>query len=581
MKIESRLVSWWIPAFAVTAVSIALFGATARLDPEPYHDGSQVPAAIGVARGLHVHEDVFSAYGFVTAWLQGFAVEVFGSQLIVIRLFTAVVTSIVALLLFLFTKYVTKSTVLALAASLVWVVTWPGISVEWGTPFLPWPSNLFLLWQISAIMLVACTLLNNSRRSLVLIAAGSMTTLAVLTRINYGAALAAALLITALLFARQAGWRAKDWGFLSVGVFITLTIPLIILAAQGSLIAFIDQSIVGALKGEAIVKPTEWFYIENGYLWGSLLLIIALSILWLSSSWNWIKPSFFVVLTVLTTVGLTIWASTAIPGSPLRELILSRLTWSPALDIQAMQPLYLIAVITIFSTVALVVVLVKNRISNSEHHSRSQQVPRTRVLVTLLITTGAASLIQLYPVADPNHLWWAAPIPIILLVFMVREVKPSKRRNALLAALLLPPLLIAPFTIWIHFSAPRIEIQGNVLTGMMVDQKYANSYAQMDILLEGIAPRSTEFLCKEGLFSVWNGEYLSSGPGYVDYAYELDSAASSTESTTTILCLPWGNETTAESYAQENGLLISEKTGDISLSYFSDIQVFRLEKSTK
>lgn len=581
MKFTTRINSLWIPPTAVTAFSLVFFGASARLDPEPYHDGSQLPAAIGVADGLRVHEDVFSAYGFLTAWLQGMAVEIFGAQLLVIRFWTSVVSSVVALLIFLFTRYVTASTWISFTTSLVWVVTWPGMSVEWGTPFLPWPSNLFLVWQLSATFLVAHSLLSDERRKISLFAAGSLITLAVLTRLNYGTALALALLISALIFARRAGWRPKDWGFLAAGVSVTIFLPVILLLEQRSVNAFIDQSIIGALKGEAIVKPTEWFYIENGYLWGSFLLLITLLLLWLASTCKLISPKFFILLTCIATLGLTIWASAALPGSAIRETILSKLTWAPAIDIQAMQPLYLIAVLTVLAFLALLILLVKNLLPNTSQTPYSQKLRRSQVLVTLLTTTSAASLIQLYPVADPNHLWWAAPLPLIFVVYAVSELAPQHLRNALLAVLLLPPLLIAPFTAWAYFSSPRIELRSNVSAGMLINPDYADAYAQMDRLLSEIDPRSAQFLCKEGLFSVWDGEYLASGPGYVDYAYELDSASTPTESDTTILCLPWGSRHLALTYSQENGLTIADETDEISLSYFSDVQVFRLEGSPK
>lgn len=566
---------------AITLISLFLFTASAFLDPEPYHDGSQLPPAIASANGLNIHSDVFSAYGTFTPWIHGFAVNTLGANLLSIRIFTAFITAFATLLLFILAFQVTRSTAIASGVSLVWVATWPGRAVIWGTPFLPWPSNIFIVWQILAILLTLRALTSQKHRKLMLSGAGAATSLAVLTRLNYGAALAIALLVTALIFHKRVQWKASDWGVLAISSSIVFLTPLGILATQGTFVPFVDQSILGPLEGNAIVEGTEWFYIENGYLWGSLLLILTLAALWVLGSWHAIPKKWFVVITITAIIGLSLWASSAIEGTALRELILSRLTWQPALDIQAMQPLYFMAILTMATLFSLVLIGLMRLIKRGNNSDSSALTNRKQLLIVLLTTTGAASLVQLYPVADPNHLWWAAPVPLVLLVFMLSQIENSRVRVALLSATLLPPLVIAPATAWTYFSQPRTQLAAGVVSGMWVQDRYINGFLEADRVLTGIESRSAEFQCKEGLFSVWDGNYLASTPAYVDYAYGLDSANFAAEPSTLILCLPWGSEDLVKKIAADRNFTIVDSTTEISLSYFSDIQIFRLERSSE
>lgn len=565
---------------AALAVAFITFVSAASLDPEPYHDGSQLPAAIVVSEGGAMHLDVFSAYGFVTGWLQGISVKIFGPQLITIRMFTAIALILVTVLLYLLARWVTRSVLIALGVSALWTVSWPGQSVIWGTPLLPWPSVLFLVFQLSAVLAVLSSFSYPQWSRQFFLLAGGLSGFAVLVRIQYGVALIIAMIVALLLLRKDLSFKPRSFLFAAIGLVVSIALPLGIIAFQGGFPAFIDQSIIGPLKGNAIVKATEWFYLRNAYLWGSLLLFMVVTTVWVTGRRIQQKTHSFTIMVCLLVLGLTLWESAALESSPIRSLIVAHLTWEPALDGQVMQPIFLAASITII--VALYFVLQGVRLLTKQN-SRTKETAKSkkkldRVAITILVSTSFASLLQLFPVADPNHLWWAAPLPLLLLIFIYSRGSSHHVQYGTAAVLIIPGLVLSVPTAIHLWSKPREILQYGVLKGMKVTEEYLQGYREADKFLVNMDPKSVKFVCKEGLFSVWNGQYLASGAGYVDYAYRLGSAQPDGVSNRTILCLPWGDITTALKFAKINSMTIVRLSGEIKLSYFTDIQMVELKR---
>lgn len=531
MKPQSLWRDWpWVVTLVVVATFV--FGVAAFLDPEPYHDGSQLPAAIALSEGMVIHRDVFSGYGFLTAWLHAAAVELFGPYLLTIRIFTSVLLVLAAVLLFFLIRVTTKKPLFAFLAASVWVVAWPGQAVVWGTPLLPWPSVVFLVFQLGAVLLTLEAINNSDRRTFLLAMAGVLVGLGILSRINYGVALALALFVALLLVKGAHGLCSRDLIVPILTASGTITLSMAILVWQGALAPFVQQSIVGPLQGRAIIKATEWFYIENGYLWGSVLVLGVSLTVWFLAMQTSIGRRMLYGIAVLGVSGLSLWASAAIESSSVRSFILSRLTWAPTLDIQAMQPMYFSVIITLFVGAATVVLALRFVLT------RGNGAPSNdRTLLVFLALTSVASLFQLFPIADPNHLWWAAPLPMALLIFAFTQSVAPDRQLPVVIVLLAPPLVLAPFTFSHLVSQPRITIDSGSLSGMHIKTQYADSVRTVDRMLADVQPRSAEFVCQEGLFAVWNGKYLASGPGYVRYAYGLEPVGESRSTDRRFICL--------------------------------------------
>jgi len=568
ISVDRRDIRWLIP---LIVLSIGIFGIAAFLDPEPYHDGSQLPAAIAVSEGLVVHRDVFSGYGFLTAWLHGAVVAIFGPYLLVIRLFTTVVLVLVTVLLFLLTRVAVGTRLISFLVAAVWVVAWPGQAVIWGTPLFPWPSVIFLVFQLGAVLFTLRGLESPDQRTSSFVVAGLLVGLGILTRINYGAALALGLLVALLLLRKSKDLRPRDLLapiVAALGVVIAL---LVVVAIQGALLPFFDQSILGPLQGKATVKPTEWFYIENGYLWGSLGVLAVSLVVWFLATHSAISRRNLWLLSSFGVAALTLWASAAIELSPVRTLILSRLTWAPALDIQAMQPMYFSAIITILIAAAGCSAFLSRRL-------RVQRLEGTKneTLLVVLALTALASLFQLFPVADPNHLWWAAPLPLILLVFTFTFNVDTDRQVPIAAVLLIPPLVLAPFTMHQLLDRPRTQIETGTLSGMRISTAYVDSVRLMDRILADVTPRSAEFDCVEGLFSVWDGSYLATGPGYVDYAYGLEAASDPAPPMRRFDCVVLDGDLESRLLEDPDSEIIVD-WGPVKLSYFANTRLLEIQ----
>jgi hypothetical protein len=559
--------------------ALVTFVIAAPMDPEPYHDGSQLPAAIAVSNGMVVHKDVFSGYGFLTAWVQGAAVWLFGPNLLTIRLLTAALLVIVAVLFYVIVRWAMGSIAVGVGLVALWVVAWPGRSVIWGTPLLPWPSVLYLVFQLGAVLLVARALLYPLRRTALLFAAGILVGLAVLTRINYGAAFIVALALVLAIVTKKAGLQPRHWISAVAGTLAAVVVPLVLIGTQGALAPFWDQSVVGPLSGQAIVKATEWFYLKNAYFWGSVILLVSLLFAVWAGSRNWIQTRLFLAFVSLEVFGLILWTSSALEDSPVRLLILSKLTWSPAIDGQAMQPLFLAAILSPFFLIALVVNLIV-RVVKQRDSLVEVDTPETlirRVFMVLLTLTSLASLVQIYPIADPNHLWWASPLPLALLVFAIWVSVGKRTRWAAVAIIVVPGVVISILTGVVFLAEPRTLITTGIMSGMRIQDLLAPNVAKVDALLADVQPGSADFICKEGLFAVWNGKYLASTPGYVDYAYRLGSASAGSVSQRTFLCVTAGDREAGPEYAARHGLRIVGESGDIELSYFTNVNILEMQ----
>lgn len=572
MIMQGTRLSRFVGGSVVAAVAGLTFVAAARLDPEPYHDGSQVAPALAVASGLTIHRDVFDAYGPITAWLQAAAMEVFEPTVLTARVLMAVLLIAAAVMLFAVIVMSGRSLIVGVFGSLLWVLTWPGQSISWGTPLLPWPSVTFMVLQLAAALIVLRRV-RGGRQQLVWVGAlGVLLSLAVLARPNYGAPLVLAVLIALACLHRPIGFKTREWATLILGGCLGLGVPVAVLAAQGALAPFLDQALIGPLIGEsdATANGTPWFYIENAYLWASLPLLVGLMLIALLGAWR-ARPRWLIAAVgLIGTLAGILWASAALDSSPIRSTILSRVTWAPALDGQIAQPMFVSAIVTVLLAASSLIVLLRNwRLGVPKLPAAGS---RGAIFVVLMLI-GLMSLAQLYPIADPNHLWWAAPIPVALTLFVLGQTPGHDARRWATVLFVVPSLVLVPLSAHRYFSIPRVEIPHGVMAGMWIAQDRMNSYAAVDAWLRDLEPASAEFSCEQGLFSVWNGEYLADSPAFVNWAHRMESAAPGKPTGRVFRCTYPYDELTPEDFAKSRGLEIVRTLPEVSLSYFTTVRL--------
>ncbi len=551
----------------------AAFGVSAPLDPEPHHDGVQLAPAIAVSGGLWIHLEVFDQYGPITAWLHGLAILVMGPTLLSLRIFTAVVLSLSALLLYFLARRVTSSRVAAVGVSILWVVLWPGRSIDSVTnALLPWPSTTFLLAQLGAAILAVRFIQEGCRKPWQMVPLGALLGLAVLIRLNYGLPLIV-MVVVAFVILRLNGARmtAPAWGWLAIGTALPIVLVLGVLVSQGSLQYYVAQAFVGPLGGQAIVAATPWFYLKNVYLLGSIPLVLVLAVTYVVVRIRGLATWLLSALVAVAVGSLMVWASMSIPGSPFRDLILSRLTWAPALDAQAAQPMYLAAVVTPFAFIVVAAIWLRRALAR-------QRVSKDLSVFGLLVLLAVSAMVQLFPVADPYHLWWSAPILLLLLAHLLTRGESRRIQLAMIVVLALPYVVIGVPRAVAYVSEDRKQISEGVLAGMFARSQVMTDIQDVDAILLGTEPRSARFLCQDGVFSVWTGSYLSDSPAFVDWAFGLPPAAG-TEPTREFVCLTVAPGEPTPEYTPPTGWIVERMAGPINISYFNSMYLVELSRS--
>lgn len=587
---NSRIDKTWSirDLWALITIGVAatvLFGFSAFVDPEPHHDGIQLAPAIGIARGLWIQSQVFDQYGPITAWLHAGAISIWGPHLLVLRIFTAAVLSGCAILTYVVGRQVSNSRLLAFAISVLWVALWPGRSIDWITSALiPWPSTVFLLTQLALVAAIFTQLKNRGRGQLGRIVIGVLLGIACLIRPNAGLPLTLATLAILPVYAWPTGTRLRRLVGVTGLALVPAVVVLFLMYTNNSTESYLQQAIIGPLFGGATGgAKTDPSYYKNVYLFGSIPLGVVIGILLLTLRWSRVRRTLWVVLVVAATAALCIWSLIAVEGFPLRTLILQHLTWMPVIETAGAQIMFTSAVTTFIVGTATVVYLLVTRNSSIRLQSSDTFgvvkeagpliVPRNFVVLALL---AFSSIFQLYPLSDAYHLWWASPLMLLLFASAVSLLARGMDARWLLLPIVLPFLLVSGLKTLQYVQVPREAFKSGVLAGMWGTPKSVLAAENADALLSRLPSASTLFLCRDGLFSVWNGKFLSSSPGFVEWAFGIDPEQVHDPSRI-LKCVAKGED--ENEFHAPIGWTVVRTVDDVSLSYFSSVKLILLERS--
>jgi 4-amino-4-deoxy-L-arabinose transferase-like glycosyltransferase len=543
-------------------MSTSWFLLYAPMDPDPHHDGVQLAPAVAVSQGLTVHSDAFSQYGPITVWLHALALDVFGDRLLTLRIATAVLLGISAALLFLLAREVGLPAIVAASTAFLWVssapiwMVWPGFYDLW-----PWPSVTFLALSLGSLLTLIKALgpdrtLRNV--SILTLASGFLAGIAVITRPNYGLVFGVALVLVTITNTRTGRQRMRALVMFGVGGAVGVLLPLLELLREGAFQAFIDQSIVGPL-GE---RPagTSLTYNATTYLAGSLpYLAVVLIGIWLA---NRARNTAYFRLTIILVAGACVAIGTlGVAGFPTNLFVLTRLSLHLAISIQTIAPLYAAVVLTL-------IVLARQLIRSVRRTELAPVTSTSRLpkLGWVIVLPAGAALVQLYPVADPMHLWWSAPLPVLVLLQECHNrVRNRTHLIWLTAAITVPFILLGAVLTGIDLTSPRTTMQSGVLAGMHLRDKWTAQVPELDAELGQLQPGANLFLCRDGLWSVWNGDYLATGPDYVDWSFGVD-AATDPSPKAVILCTAGQDMQGAQDVAGKYNMSVTREIGPLMLS---------------
>ncbi len=191
---------------ALAIAALLFFGSFAIIGMDPHHDGVMLIPALRVAGGAAVFRDVYCQYGLLTPLLQGAAVALFGPELVVIRLLTAVFYAGSAVLLDLVWRRF-----LTVPGRVAMFVMFFGLAPELLVTFHPWSSVYALFFMLLGLQF---QLMYCERGCRILLAvAGGAAALAFLSRHPCGAAAAVAAVAALAWRAAASGPEGNRWRF--------------------------------------------------------------------------------------------------------------------------------------------------------------------------------------------------------------------------------------------------------------------------------------------------------------------------------------------------------------------------------
>lgn len=124
---------------------------------DPLHDGATFPSAVAVAQGKTIFVDVQNQYGLLQAFIEGFAIHIFGPYLIVSRLTGSLVVLATSFLILLCCKKLVN-TKHALGLAIIYLALTPGWNtapiVGWPSGAGSWPNTYGVLFQLIFIYLI-------------------------------------------------------------------------------------------------------------------------------------------------------------------------------------------------------------------------------------------------------------------------------------------------------------------------------------------------------------------------------------------------------------------------------------------
>jgi len=446
-------------------------------------------AARAVSSGLSVHGDVFYQYGPITAWLHGGMLRVFGGHLLVLRL-VSVAAILVALVLSFHAARKIYSEQVAFIGSTLWIGLASFFSQDF--PPLAWSSDVALSLQALILFLLARrgqhTSLHNPKPVFL---AGVLLVVLLLTRLSTGALSLMALIVIILLCPQR--WKLIRPFF--AGVTSMLAIVALLLTISGSIVEWwrqtiqIPRHIYLSSLGEFGASSVGSLILTKGLPLLALFVCAANVITVVARVEDRWKRGGLEILGFLCIGGVLWITSEAGNGSLIgREPLL----WS------------------ILLSVPLLVV----------HQDLSAFIDSREGAEIVFVGLSIASLIQVFPIADPRHLWWS----IFPGIFPATNLFLKHFRSGLgrvVVGLVVGSTVVSATSGLIEaLRVPRYELSSSVFDGMLARRDLTLAIQDELVVMKEMeqihGPRPSLNLCVDGLYAGLSGEIGFPDPYFVD-----------------------------------------------------------------
>jgi hypothetical protein len=506
------------------AASFLLLWPFARLDFDRYHDGYMLAQAMAVHQGASVHADVFAQYGPVTPWLQSVALFLPIGPGLALRTINVAFIAVTVFLLADMGRRGPRNWPVSRAVGWWAAVAWFLLADVWiGIPMLPWSSTLGALLSVATLYLFTRSMRSAEDGSIraastAALASGALLGLIPFTRITVGlSAVAVCLVVAALVISTEEGVKRAAVRLFVLGVFLSFCSVIGILAVTGSLADFYTQAVRWPLTWSqaATENSHTQAYLTSIFVYQGPPVALACAAVLLQSRartfhrrWP-VTRSGANVLTVLVGLIIVGWENLRIfLGGPGQSLLRSLV--SPSNEY-----IYFFMVLSVVASVLTCV------IAFFRYFFRDRATGRHLVGWLLLGGLALSGLTQSVPVFDPKHVWWAAPIGLLLVFSVVRATSQlnSPSGNPLILPVV-ATVVMATVSAFTYLGLPRVHGQpGTIVEGMLVSRARSTQISEDTAFLGRQLQGSTAvvYLVDDGDLSVLDGRYRSADSFFVSW----------------------------------------------------------------
>ena len=543
MRTHSDISRDWVLVGLLVAMSAIVLTPFARIDPDLHHDGFMLATAVAVSEGYSLYVGAFTHYGPVSHWAQGVVLGTTGPLVEALRLQTVAAYLVAITSFYLIIRISTGFRSLAFASSVLWLVMIPTIGG---------PEALYPMWAMpSALQLavvmpgIVMTLLAVRKRCWIwALLSGVLFGTSTMMRFNYGLPVTVLVVAAIAALGPQAFSGSRKLAmWILFGFLLSVGAVIMTLWIQDSLSEFWYQTLAGAIRfgGTDVVQWKSFTPLV--LLLGGLYLVLSIVVVALAKrqltslrvvlglAMSAIIAGLLVSVSVGTRVRVLVLGSIfqAQPGS-LPEVVASHASLSP---------LYASWLAVFLGGAWLVHTWLR---PNKMRENSTERLPVSKVIVAVTLAAGLGMSAQAFPLFDTYHLWWAAGLMLPAAVTLLPWPTTQNGQMISVAILVVPIVLVNTWLGIAKLAEPRVAIESGVLKGMSVKIKDEDQFRSLDEFLSAIPVGPIRFLCPDGIYAVWSGEYRAHSAAHVNWAYggreESDNGPYATSFDPDILSLP-------------------------------------------
>jgi hypothetical protein len=525
------------------------------LNVDPIHDGWFSAPAIALAGGGVPYRDVVTSYGWFTPVFLAAIIEIFGFQLLYVRLTGLLILICISVISILIAK---RS--IGLNKSLLTVSIWLLIGLgqmtknplafpAWGL----WPNLFIILGTLLLIYLLLCT---DNFGYPILTAIALIAGLAPWVRAQGILVFASSLFVfTVRIYQSNSSNKSMKVLQLFSFSFIVFSTPFIYLYRNGAIDEWLWQTIEMPRTGEwvGIPEPAEWIIQNFG-----TAIFLTLGLFFVSLVFRLLKISFNKLVIPLALV-LILISLFPISKAPLDGFLLVRKVHSLLYLYTNYNFFTLPILITLSASLFLVFRLL-------------QKVLTTRGRI-LLEMPSLVAMLGIPPVTlvyyNFGHLWGVAPLLFLSILHYLKQngefVSRFRHLQQIAVVYSILVALIAVPQVYTNLAKPTFAYSASGLIGMRGQDNQRVVAVRNAIQSLSQLPEQSKvfFLCKDAIYSTIEGRYLSDNLFYSSIMTRFDRRSSSYREPST--------ETNFVVYCPgSNTVSISELRGNWVLSDLTD-----------